>query len=305
MADQNQTMTARRRLSVAALLLLTLGIVLLLNTTGAVGWGIWWQLFRFWPLILIAVGLNIILSPRFPLVSALVVALILAVGVGAAYLSSEDTAYDDLRMSSYSVPANGADTLELDIDFGAGSLVIDSLASPDEDTLLAANFNDSGADVRESRSGNVAEVTLEGWDFDIDLFGLFRSLGDLNWNVRISPATAVRLDIEGGAADMDLLLADLNVKIVDIDVGAADVDITLPAAGHTNVDVDAGAADIDIVVPDGVAAWIRLDSALSSIDVDATRFPKIGDDWKSADYDTSRNRVEINIDAGASDISIN
>ena len=149
MTDHGNTRDTRRRLSIAALLLLTIGIVLLLNTTGVIGWGVWLELFRFWPVILIGVGLNMILGPRFPLLSALVVALILAASVGAAYLSSWATAHDDLRAFSYSSPANGADTLELDIDFGAGSLVVDSLVSPDRDILLAADFNGITAGVDE------------------------------------------------------------------------------------------------------------------------------------------------------------
>ena len=38
----------------------------------------------------------------------------------------------------------------------------------------------------------------DGWDVDIDLLGMFRSLGDINWDVAVSPDVSVRLDIEGG-----------------------------------------------------------------------------------------------------------
>ena len=319
MDEQRETRTAGTWLPVTAILVLTLGIVLLLNTTGLVGWGIWLPLFNLWPLILIAVGLHIILARRFPIISAVAITLILAIGVGLAYLAFWEAPNNGDRSRQYGISSNRSELLELDANFGAGSLVIDSIVSPDEDEVLMAHFNNLGAYVDDKHVENGTGVILsvdtpgvrledrgDGWKSQIDLFGLFSTLGNLRWDVEVSPDIAeVVLDIEGGAADMDLRLTELNVKTLDMDVGAADVDIELPAnAGHTDVDIDAGAADIDIAVPDGVAALIESDSALSSLDVDTSRFPKIGEVWRSPDYNTAQNRVYISIDAGVSDISI-
>lgn len=40
------------------LLVVCAGIVLLLNTLGLVAWDVWGEISRFWPVLLIAVGLN-------------------------------------------------------------------------------------------------------------------------------------------------------------------------------------------------------------------------------------------------------
>ncbi len=321
MSDHAQDRRVRNRLPIAALILLAIGIVLLLNTTGVVGWGIWLKLIPLWPVILIAVGLNMILGPRFPLLSALVVAVILAGSVGAAYLShlsSGNGFYDDLRVISYSAPVGETETLALDIDFAAGSLVIDSLVSADGDKLLTADFDKLESRVDESRSGSVTSVNIpldapgiylksddDGWDIDIDLLRLFRSLGNIDWKVGVASDVAVRLDIEGGAADIDLYLHDVTLEVLDMEVGAADVQIVLPAnAGQTNVYITAGAADIDIIVPEGVAARINADSALSSIDVNAARFPMMDGAYRSPDYRTAPNRVDIKIRTAASNVSV-
>lgn len=305
----------------AALLLLILGIVLLLNTTGLVGWEIWWEIFRFWPLILIAVGLNIVLAPRFPLLSTLVVAVIFAAGVGAAYLSkqtSESYGYQLGYESAYSSNPADIHTLEMDIGFGAGSLAIGSDMSDFQGDLFFVRSTGIDFAVDETRNEGVSEVALsldgtetlrsddDGWNVNIDLFGLFRSLGDIDWDVGLSPDVIVRLDIDAGAADIDLNLRDVSLETLDMDIGAADADIDLPAnAGHTDVYIDAGAADIDIAVPANVAARIELDSALISLDVDTSRFPGSDGMYQSHGYDTAQNRVYISINAGVSDISIN
>jgi hypothetical protein len=70
------------------------------------------------------------------------------------------------------------------------------------------------------------------------------------------------------------------------------------------VRINGGAASIEITVPDGIAAKIDIDSGLSSIDVDESRFPKVGHDHVSPDYDTATSRVNIVIAAGVSSISV-
>lgn len=325
---------SRRRgtwLPFTAILLLALGILLLLNTTGVVGWGIWLQLFRFWPVILIAVGLNMILGRRFPVVSAILVVVILAAGIGVAYLFDRTAGPGQyLGESRHSWALDGINRLELEIEFGAGSLAIDSGVSPGADELFVVRATGTdvavnpvprggGAGYRPlAMDGNVAvklspeasrfpRVAYDsGRNLDIDLWGPFYRLRDTGWDIGISPdVTEVKLDIEGGAAEMDLRLTDLNVKTLDMDIGAADVYIDLPTnAGHTDVYIDAGAADIDISVPDGVAALIKSDSGTSSIDIDDARFSRTGEIWQSPNYVTEQNTVEINIDAGASSVSI-
>ena len=323
MPTQENSRRRGTRLPFAALLLLALGILLLLNTTGLVGWGIWWHIiFRFWPVILIAVGFHIMLAPRFPLLSALVVAVIIAAGVGAAYLSNQTVqgyGYQLGYESGHSSNLANIHALDMNIDFGAGSLAIGSDMLGSQGSLYSVRSTGLGVAVDENRNEGISEVTLsvdapdalmndynDGWNVNIDLFGLFRSLGDIDWKVGLSPDVMVKLDIDAGAADIDLDLRDVNLEVLDMDVGAADVDIDLPAnTGHTDVRINAGAADIDISVPDDVAALIESDSTLISLDVDTSRFPGSDGVYQSPGYDTAQNRVYIDIDAGVSDISIN
>ena len=323
MSEQRGSTQSRGQIPFAAILFLTIGIVLLLNTTGVVGWGIWWHIIlRFWPVILIAVGFHIILARRFPLLSTIVVAMIITAGVSAAYLSNqtvEGYGYQLGYESAHSSNLADIHTLEMNIGFGVGALAIGSDMSGFGNDLYYVRSTGIGVAADEIRNEGISEVTLsvdapgdllndydDGWNVNIDLFDLFRSLGDIDWEVGISPDVIVKLDIDAGAADIELDLRDANVEVLDMDIGAADVDIVLPAhAGYTDVYIDAGAADIDISVPDDVAALIESDSALISLDVDTFRFPGSDGIYQSPDYSTARNRVYINIDAGVSDIAIN
>ena len=104
---------------------------------------------------------------------------------------------------------------------------------------------------------------------------------------------------------MQIDLTELRVEELEIDTGASNTKILLPAnAGHTHVDLSGGAASILFEVPEGVAARIQVDSGLASIEINRERFPRVGGYYKSDDYETAANKVDINADFGAGALSI-
>ncbi len=311
-------------LSTAALVILALGIVLLLNTTGILDWGIWFQLLRFWPVILIAVGLSMILGRRAPVISALMTAALLIASVGGAtYLLSREPPRD-LEVQYYSASMNNTETLELNIDFAAGDLLVEPLGEPEQAQmvsagLMSADFANMNASVSENRTDELTQIDIsvdtpgvridadEGdWNLNISPLNIFwMDDGLADWRIGVASGPIVRLNVQGGASDIDMRLSSLNVKSLTMDVGAADIDIELPEfTDQTDISISAGAADIDIVVPDGVSALITADTVVSSIDIDTVRFPMRDGVYRSPGYDAAENRVEISIGAGASSISI-
>ena len=116
----------------------------------------------------------------------------------------------------------------------------------------------------------------------------------------------MELRIDGGAADLNLDLRDLTVKLLDVDSGAVSTTVVLPAAaGETRAVFDVGAASLDIEIPPGVAARVRIESALTSVQVDESRFPRAGEgESLSKDFDAAANRVGLEINAGVSSVSV-
>ena len=78
---------------------------------------------------------------------------------------------------------------------------------------------------------------------------------DVDWEISLSDSPNMTLDLDGGAANVNVDLSKLQVTELDVNVGAAEFEVTMPAnAGHVNAEIDGGAADIRIVIPEGVAA---------------------------------------------------
>jgi hypothetical protein len=125
------------------------------------------------------------------------------------------------------------------------------------------------------------------------------------WDVRLSRLVPLELSLDVGASDSEIDLTGLRVRELDLKAGAADIDVRFPEnAGYTDVSINAGAVDLDLVVPQGVAARITVDSGVSSINVDEGRFPKAGDRYESTDFDSTENRLVLDIDVGAASVNV-
>ena len=106
-------------------------------------------------------------------------------------------------------------------------------------------------------------------------------------------------------ADLDLA----GVKLTELTVRANSslVKITLPLdAGLTTVALESKAAAVTVRIPDGVTAWIRGERDIPELSLDVTRFPIVVGfrEYRSTDYDTATNRVELTASASAGSISI-
>ena len=77
---------------VGGIILLFAGILLLLQTSGYLSWKIWDVLWRFWPVLIIISGINLLLRNLNPWLLSLVIATILT---GCAIYAYYQTAIPD------------------------------------------------------------------------------------------------------------------------------------------------------------------------------------------------------------------
>lgn len=314
----------RRGFSLLGVLLVALGTVLLLNTVGVLPFQIWLELVDYWPVLLVLVGVKMLLAPRAPLLGIGVAALIVSGAVTAAFVAMPGQEADEPLHVTYVEPLGDTELLRLGMGFAGGTVEL-TPGSPEvspNPSLFAADFGNRPAEVIRDRTGRVTEIYLSTsgptitLTADDDGSGILEPesyvtdsevyiSGLVDWRLVISPRVALELEIRAGAADLDLDLRYLSVRKVVVGAGVSDVKILLPAnAGRTSVEIAAGAADVEIFVPDGVAARIENESLLSSTQIDSGRFPETHDGHQSPDYATANNRVDIEIEGFAADVTI-
>lgn len=251
-------------------LLVLLGVLFFLKSAGLLtgdvfGW--------FWPLFLVALGAWILFGGFF---------------FQTRYESAE----------KFSVPMQGAREGALSIEHGAGRIELQSGAGGGD---FLTGMVGMGMNRSTNLNGEKLEVKINAGPSFIPFIGPEGGV----WQLRLNPDLPTTLKIESGASRLDLDLSELQVTYFSFEGGASKLNLTLP--GHVVnaiVDIEAGAASIDMKVPEGAALRFRTKS-VGSLKIDESRFPLRGEGvYQSADYDSARYHVEVNVEGGATSLRV-
>ena len=293
--------------------LILLGVFGLLWNLDVLPNGFWGEFWTLWPLLVVAVGVNLVLSRQRAWIGSAAALAVVTGSLAAAWVLAVADPSPSPSLTMYSesirVPSDGAQSARLNLTLAGGDLSLTGgapsglLLSGGSEAPLA-EVTDQRVSVSTSGGRRTMDLRLNAdWSFE---FPPRRSSSPGRWALRHAEGIPTDIRIEGGASTFDLDLRELNVQSLNVEAGAADIDVVLPAnAGRTTADFSIGAADLDIMVPPGVAAQIDFDGGVSSMDIDESRFPKQDNgQYVSPDFSNAANRVTIKIEAGVSDITI-
>jgi hypothetical protein len=281
--------------------ILFIGIVLLLQATGVLEWRIWGTLWKFWPVLIIIIGLSFLLPRRHGWLLAVLTLAILGVCLGISALQYMPTLSHDVTLveQKFSYPVIGVERAEARIDFSAGSMVVNELQT---NNRLLVEINDSHEDLRKPQERVItmeADFTEEGGTVNIDVKSANQRLWDdwpIHWDLGFNRQIPTAMDIRCDGSKVNLDLEGLKVEKLRLEMNISTGWLMLPiSAGDTTVDIDMDVSNLEITVPEGVAVKIKTDINLSVFNIDTERFPRHGDYYVSPGYDSAANRVEMNI----------
>lgn len=303
---------AGRRHVVGPLILLGAGLLLLLNNLQVLPWSIWQDLWPYWPVLLVLLGLEAFVTGRVAWGTLVLLVVVLPL-VGFAVTAGDLATHWHSATRSASGPAtplarqalDGATSASVEIEYGGGALDVGPLP-PDlaADTLADGQVYGHGSlrfDTRSTlRDGRrILQISPREESHGFDLGRL---------EVRLTPAVPIDLQVESGMSEMALDLETLQVRNLTIETGASQTRVVLPARGETKALIEGGAASIEVTVPPNVAARILVDAGPNSIEIDESRFPrqKSGqeDEYRSPGFETATDRVTLQIEVGASRVVV-
>lgn len=284
------------------LLLIGAGFLLLMNSLGYLDWNVWGQLWQLWPLILVALGLNMLLGRRNPMVSVLIVVLVLAAGAAFIYANGGLRPMGEIESVTLNQSLNGAKSAEVRIKSGVGKLVLDG----SEGTLLASGtlqyYRNRGEPIqRKSVSGDTATLDIEQPQGSISI-GPTRGP---DWNLHLNNGIPIRLNVDAGVGETRLDLRQLKLTDLALNAGVGSVTVQFPEnAGMTTAKVNGGVGGLEVIIPTGVEARITTHSGLGGTDVDR-RFQKQGNNmYQSAGYSGAKNKLDLDVDVGIGGVDI-
>jgi hypothetical protein len=276
------------------ILFLFLGVVFLLQTLDVLPWGLWRTLWRLWPVMLIALGICLAMRRFNVWLVSLIVAALFAGALGIAYAQYQAAPPEQLPILTSSEPLDSLNGAQVDIDFEAGNLDISGLP------VASRNFIEANMKPDVRRQGNSAIVTINrsgtGWPFWDE--------GRDRWRVDFARGIPMTVYAKLNTTNTGFDLTDLQVSELRIDSDLTNCNLRMPSSGITSASIKVDLSTLEIIIPQGVAARMLIQGDLTPVNVDSRRFLLKDGYYVSSDFDTAKNRVELQIDADLSVVEV-
>jgi hypothetical protein len=286
------------------LLIIGLGLIFLGNNFG------WWNsvafesLWRFWPVILILLGITLVFrSWRFGwiiiLIAFLASALLIA---GNLFVNNQisDNTNETSQSSTFAEEIN-SDTQEAEITIQAGAGNINISGGSEkllEGKISDANKFQANIDSHVENKKVTAKLTIK------QISESFIPLRKL-LNIKINDKIPTYLFIDSGASNLDFDFSNINLLGTRISTGASKLNLKIGDSVHNdaNIDIKAGASNINIQIPSGIGTKISLKSGATSKNFKS--FNKQDDNtYKTKNYDSAEKKINLNFETGASSLLV-
>ena len=209
------------------------------------------------------------------------------------------------RATTVRIPIEGTPRARVKIDCGGGMLSIEP--GEEADALVDGSFG-GGVERRTTRSDDAVDVRLALPRQSPMLNPRFPWAWGLviEWQIALARAIPIDLEIDVSAGRGTLDLEQLRVERLELTCPGGMAEVTLPAAAHdTRVEIQAKAGLVVLRVPDGVAATISAaGDGTGAIEIDTERFPPYEGGYRSPDYETAANRVDIRAELPAGSLTV-
>jgi hypothetical protein len=299
----------RRASITGALFLIVIGVFfLVLNLRPDVD--LWTIVFRYWPLILIFIGIgkifDAILERRDPQhggetwFSGVTIAfLVLILLFGLAVWRGHSIKYAEMH-STKALELQGAKTVSATIEMPAGTLDL-SGGSP---RLLDADF-----DYNRGTGTPSADYSVSGTEGLLNIREEERSHFHIRtehdiWGLRFGNDVPLDLKINMGAGQSNLRLNGMNVTHLELNMGAGQLDADFTGSRKSDLvaSIEGGVGSATIRLPKDVGVQVRASGGIGSISTDGLRGD--GDTYVNEAYGKSSHSIQLTVKGGIGEITL-
>lgn len=255
------------------LVLVGLGVLFLAANAGWVDWGFALYLVQLWPLILVLVGIRLLLGGRPPALAVVLMIVVVAAGVAIAaisYGSDGGPGWSAAKTTAIVGPSTqGYAQARATIRLGAAGFEI---TGQETGTMVQGTY-DSRREPLIVQSPSAAGSSMyslsvgqtdQGWVW-LPFGGTHEKL-----KLQLAPNIPWMLEVDTGAVDGTLDLANVTLEGLTLKAGASSVDITVGprVVSGARVVVDGGAASFQLRLPRQLDITLTTSTGLSAVDVD-------------------------------------
>lgn len=304
---------------VTGILIVIIGAILLMNTTGYLPWSVWQAAAEYWPILIIGLGIQVAFSKwRIPGVAlAIIVILILSVLYPYSGLPGWPNRMF-FRRGPVSKPLEYSKQLEVPLDSEASVLEV-SLVAPALE-IEAKGDHTLGQD---SEYAILGELSWDRYEPFVEVLPLNKGstihaeikspvsegkdAGKQNWKMRFHPSLPTEMKVIGGAIDLNFDLASFYVEKLTISAGVADVELDFGLSGQkSTVVISGGVSNVELVVPESAGLRVSVSGPPLATRVKTNDMDLIqqGNSWVSKDYSSASTKIDVSISCGAGSINL-
>jgi len=287
---------------VGAVFLIGLGVVFLLANLGMISVNVWQLLLRLWPVLLVAIGLDLVIGRRNVWASLAGLVLLLAILAGALWLYGlRVESGQALHSQEISQALQGVKSADIVLENGAGDVYVHKLSGSNE--LVSgqvASGRGRNAIEEFSVQGNQATYRLRETGTYI---GFGERFGEHSWDLELTTQVPLDIRYSQGAGNTNLDLSGLQLSALKVNVGVGQTTVTLPETGNFDVRIDGAIGQIVVVVPKGMAVRIQSNTALANLSV-PSGYERSDRVYTSPGYESAENRANLTIGMAIGNVSI-
>lgn len=309
---------------VPAFVLIFVGLLFLANNLGIVPWYIWGELWRFWPLFLILLGIQYLLGRSgisrivMAILTILVLAFLLLYALSSAgFLKGEEwkpfqTLAPHVREQSEdrvvisSREFTDVTSREIHIDAGLGKLLVEDGNTDDYYSLTAdypSTFSQPKVETKLENKALVIKTSVPGSG---SFHGIPMRGERLEYNALIGRRelpTSVALKIGAGTAGLrftDLLLQNISLEV---GMGSSDISLTEKSLPQKELRLEVGMGSISLELPKSVGVLIDYEVGLGSVSIDGESLRGDGT-YRSENYESAERHINISAQVGTGSLTL-
>jgi hypothetical protein len=295
-------------------ILLSAGVVLLLNTTGHTPWLVWFKIFSLWPVALIAIGIELLFKKsRLAFIALLSPLLFFAAILGPVvfgwydygrfhraghtyHLSRDfDSTYTEMKLSlrmnsgDLTVLSGTEKLISADLDYASRKPLVDSQQA-DSGRLVSYQISDKD---RKWFSGRIGRTWLG------------RTYGRREWDVRLTDQIPIILNLDLKSGDANLDFSSLKLMECELDVSNSDTDIRIgEMVDEVAVTIRSKSSKISLSIPEDAGLRIVNHTNLSSTSFSWFTLEEKDGGYQTPDYEQASRKLTVSLEGSLTSLQI-
>jgi hypothetical protein len=307
--NNNHQKPVKKQSIVIPLAIIFIGILLLLRNLGFLHWNVWSIFARFWPLILITLGLEFIIGKRSTPIIIIIIIILSAIIISSGLVPTRlvRPLRNTVNTTTIEKPLSGIESADIEISMDSGNLSLNSIA--DSQNLISGTIETvTGERLTEDFHVTAGEayLSLSNKDKNTTMnFNFFNSSKEptKSWDLLLCENIPIRLNVHTGVGRTFINLRHVKATGINIQIGVGKTDLILPSTCSTKVKLSGGVGETVVEIPQGVAARIRIKTGIGPIQVNGN-YIYINNEYISPDFDTAKNIIDLEIKGGIGSITI-